>query len=217
MSIPYYIDISLRTVLIVTEPPLLPPNSTITERNLATVNARISDIPSPLPGLMNPDTIPANLLPWLAWHLGIDAWKDYWPEQVRRARVKAAIPIARKSGTAAAVRQVVATFGGNIALREWFEQAQRGTPGTFDVVLTVSVRDGQPPTAAFVDDILRRSTAPRPCGHVTRSHRAFPCRARNASRQPHARPCIAASHSQINSRIAVAAWSGSTIDRKSVV
>jgi len=150
-------------------PPLLPPNSTLTERNLATVNARISDIPSPLPSLMNPDTIPANLLPWLAWHLGVDAWKDYWPEQVKRARVKAAIPIARKNGTAAAVREVVATFGGNIALREWFEQTPRGTPGTFDVVLTVSARDGQPPTAAFVDDILAEIDRTKP----VRAHYSF--------------------------------------------
>jgi phage tail P2-like protein len=149
--------------------PLLPPNSTLTERNLAATNARISDIPSPLPSLMNPDTIPTNLLPWLAWHLGVDAWKDYWPEQVKRAHVKAAIPIARKNGTAAAVRQVVAAFGGNIALREWFEQTPRGKPGTFEVVLTVSTRNGQAPTAAFVDDILAEIDRTKP----VRAHYTF--------------------------------------------
>ncbi|CAE6848604.1 MULTISPECIES: phage tail protein I [Paraburkholderia] len=148
---------------------LLPPNSTRTERNLATVAARISDIPSPLQSLMNPDTIPAPLLPWLAWHLGIDAWKDYWPEQTKRARVKAAISIARKKGTAAAVREVVATFGGNVALREWFELTPPGVPGTFDVVLTVSGRDGQAPTAALVADIIAEIDRTKP----VRAHYTF--------------------------------------------
>lgn len=148
---------------------LLPPNSTLTERNLASVNARISDIPSPLPDLMNPDAIPANLLPWLAWHLGIDSWKDYWPEQVKRARVRAAIPIARKNGTAAAVREAVATFGGDIALREWFEQTPRGKPGTFDVVLTVSSRNGEAPTAEFVADIIAEIERTKP----VRAHYTF--------------------------------------------
>ncbi|WP_027818840.1 phage tail protein I [Paraburkholderia bannensis] len=133
---------------------LLPPNATTLERNLATTNAAISDIDVPLRTLMNPDTIRADLLPWLAWHLGVDTWKDYWPESVKRARVKQAIPIARKKGTAAAVREVVATFGANLVLRTWFEKTPRGTPGTFDVVMTVSGRDGEPATAEYVADII---------------------------------------------------------------
>jgi len=150
-------------------PLLLAPNSSTAERNLARVGARISDIPSPLNVLMNPDAIPLPLLPWLAWHLGVDAWKDYWPEQTRRARVKAAIPIARKNGTAAAVREVVAAFGANIALREWFEQTPRGLPGTFDVVLTVSGRNGEAPTAALVADVIAEIDRTKP----VRAHYTF--------------------------------------------
>lgn len=124
---------------------LLPPNATPLERRLAETNSAISDLPVPLRALIDPDAIPARLLPWLAWHLGIDTWKDYWPEQIKRARVKAAIPIARKKGTAAAVRAVVASFGANIALREWWQMDPPGPPGTFDLVMTVSARDGNPP------------------------------------------------------------------------
>ncbi|MFM0185029.1 phage tail protein I [Paraburkholderia nemoris] len=148
---------------------LLPPNSSVHERNLASVNGRISDIATPLRDLMNPDRIPLELLPWLAWHMGIDAWKDYWPEQIKRARVKAAIPIARKKGTAAAVREVVATFGGNIALREWFEMNPPGVPGTFDIVMTVSGRDGVPATAAYVADIIAEIDRTKP----VRAHYTF--------------------------------------------
>ncbi|MGI4812152.1 MAG: phage tail protein I [Janthinobacterium lividum] len=133
---------------------LLPPNATRHERNLAHVAARITDIPSPLADSMNPDKIARSQLPWLAWHLGVDAWQDYWPDQVKRARIKAAIPIARKKGTAAAVREVVATFGANLALREWFETTPPGIPGTFEIVMTVSARNSQPPTAEYVADIV---------------------------------------------------------------
>jgi phage tail P2-like protein len=148
---------------------LLAPNSTSTERKLAAVAAEACDVATPIADLMNPDTIPAALLPWLAWHVGIDAWKNYWPEQVKRARVKAAIAIARKNGTAAAVREVVAAFGANIALREWFEMDPPGVPGTIDVVMTVSSRDGTPPTAAFVDDILAEIDRTKP----VRAHYSF--------------------------------------------
>jgi phage tail P2-like protein len=148
---------------------LLPPNATRLERNLATVGARIDDIPVPLATLMNPDTIRADLLPWLAWHLGVDTWKDYWPEHVKRARVKQAIPIARRKGTAAAVREVVATFGGNIALREWFELDPPGRPGTFELVMTVSGQAGEPPTAEYVADILAEIDRTKP----VRAHYTF--------------------------------------------
>jgi phage tail P2-like protein len=134
-------------------PSLLPPNSTRHERNLAAVNARISDIPTPIADLMNPDTIPVALLPWLAWHLGVELWNDEWPERTKRARVKSAISIARRRGTVGAVREVLAAFGADIVLREWFQSHPRNKPGTFQVVLSVSGREDQPPTAAYVADI----------------------------------------------------------------
>ncbi|CDY77955.1 Phage tail fibers [Caballeronia glathei] len=133
---------------------LLPANATPLERALAATNACTHEVPIPITTLMDPDAIPLALLPWLAWHLGVDTWKEYWPEQVKRARVKAAIPIARRRGTAASVREVVSSFGGNVALREWFELEPPGTPGTFDIVMTVSGREGQPPTAEYVADII---------------------------------------------------------------
>lgn len=148
---------------------LLPPNATQLERNLAETSARLGEIPTPLRTLMRADEIPASVLPWLAWHMGIDAWKTYWPEQTKRARVKAAIPIARKNGTAAAVREVVAAFGGNIVLREWWQMTPRGTPGTFDLVMTLSGRGGEVATADFVVDVLAEVDRTKP----VRAHYTF--------------------------------------------
>ncbi|WP_027794571.1 phage tail protein I [Paraburkholderia acidipaludis] len=148
---------------------LLPPNASKHERNLAATNAAISDIDVPLRSLMNPATIRLDLLPWLAWHLGVDTWKDYWPESVKRDRVRKAIPIARRKGTAAAVREVVATFGANLVLREWFEMTPRGTPGTFDIVMTVTARNGEPATAEYVADIIAEIERTKP----VRAHYTF--------------------------------------------
>ncbi|KWA08412.1 phage tail protein [Burkholderia territorii] len=148
---------------------LLPPNATPLMRAIAAANARLGDIDVPIRDLMNPDAIRLDLLPWLAWHLGVVTWREDWPEHVKRARVKAAIPIARKNGTAAAVREVVESFGGNIILREWFEQSPPGKPYTFDLVMTVAAQDGTPPTAAYIADILAEVDRAKP----VRAHYTF--------------------------------------------
>ncbi|AGK86793.1 tail protein [Burkholderia phage ST79] len=148
---------------------LLPPNASPLLRAIAATNARLGEVPVPIRDLMNPDTIRLDLLPWLAWHLGVVTWKDDWPERIKRARVKAAIPIARKNGTAAAVREVVESFGGNIAMREWFEQDPPGKPYTFDMVMTVAAQDGNPPTASYIADILAEVDRAKP----VRAHYTF--------------------------------------------
>ncbi|MEM4990648.1 phage tail protein I [Collimonas sp. H4R21] len=133
---------------------LLPPNSTPLERALEAATARISAVPVPLRTLHNPDTIELSLLPWLAWHWSVDSWKSYWSEEVRRARVRNAMKIHRQKGTAKAVKDVVATFGGAILLREWWQMTPMGEPYTFELVLTLSGAGGQSATAEFVDDVI---------------------------------------------------------------
>jgi len=43
---------------------LLPPNATDTERAIEATTERTTDLPVPLRTLWNPDTCPADLLPW---------------------------------------------------------------------------------------------------------------------------------------------------------
>lgn len=148
---------------------LLPPNATRLERRFADTSASIDDIPTPLATLIDPDAIRLDLLPWLAWQLGVDTWKGYWPEHVKRARVKQAIPVARRKGTAAAVREVVAAFGGNLILREWFELQPVGRPGTFEILMTVSGHEGKVPTAEYVADIRAEIDRTKPL----RAHYTF--------------------------------------------
>lgn len=148
---------------------LLPRNSTGAERALEAAAERIDDVPTPLRELWSPDNCPTALLPWLAWALSVDAWKSYWPETVKRARIRAAIDIQRRKGTADSVRQVVASFGGAVLLREWWQLAPPGPPHTFEMVLTLSGAGGETATAQFVDDVIAEVERTKP----VRSHFTF--------------------------------------------
>lgn len=141
---------------------LLPPNATELERRLEQATDAIGAIPVPLRDLWNADTCPLELLPWLAWQLSIDAWKSYWPESIKRERVRQALAIQRRKGTVESVRSVVQSFGGSVELREWFQTSPRGVPGTFELWLTAPDQGTPEATAAFVDDVIAEVDRTKP-------------------------------------------------------
>jgi phage tail P2-like protein len=148
---------------------LLPPNATPAERAIEATTARIGDVPTPLRDLWDPDDCPAELLPWLAWALSIDAWMPYWPEHIKRARIRTALEIQRRKGTADSVRKVVEAFGGAVQLREWWQLEPPGPPHTFEMVLTLAGQGGETATARYVDDVIGEVTRTKP----VRSHFTF--------------------------------------------
>ncbi len=149
---------------------LLPPNATDLERGLEAAIERLSGVPVPIRRLWNPDTAEATVeLPYLAWALSIDAWSSSWPLAVRRERVRQALAIQRSKGTVDSVRTVVASFGGAIALREWWETDPPGEPHTFELVLTLTGEEGAEATAAFVDAVIAEVARTKP----VRSHFSF--------------------------------------------
>lgn len=147
---------------------LLPPNATHAERALSrAIVART--LPVDITALWDADRCPAALLPWLAWALSVDEWKAYWPEPVKRARVRTAIAIQRRKGTAGSVRDVVAAFGGSVLIREWWQLQPKGPPHTFEAVMTIANQGGASATAMFVDDVISEITRTKP----VRSHFTF--------------------------------------------
>ena len=148
---------------------LLPPNATPMERALAAVTARLDAIPLPYPDLWNPDTCPASHLPWLAWTLSVDDWKADWSDAIKRSRLRSAMAIQRRKGTANSVRMVVASFGGAVTIREWWQQQPRGQPHTFELTLTLNGSDGRAASARFVDEVIAEVERTKP----VRSHFGF--------------------------------------------
>lgn len=147
---------------------LLPPNATALERCIS-ASSRLTDINTDLRVLWSPDLCPANLLPWLAWGLSLDSWSADWAEEVKRNRIRRAIDISRHKGTAASVRAVVESFGGAVALREWWQPGGSGQPYTFDLTLTLADMNGVPATAQFVNSVIAEVSRTKP----VRAHFTF--------------------------------------------
>ncbi|MGP5562776.1 phage tail protein I [Vreelandella alkaliphila] len=111
---------------------LLPPSTTPLERDVEQATDRTVEVP--FDALWDANRIPAHLLPWLAWALGVRQWSDAWSEQRKRDEVAAALTIRRHAGTLGALRQVINTQGVDGAdIAEWFDYA--GQPGHFRLVL----------------------------------------------------------------------------------
>lgn len=90
---------------------LLPPNATPLEQRIADVCADIERADVPMDALWDGERIPANMLPWLGWAVGVDHWDRRWGEQVKRSAIAEAIPIRRLRGTVWAVRRALETLG----------------------------------------------------------------------------------------------------------
>lgn len=116
---------------------LLPLNSTQLERAVEAAFAEKTKIP--LRTLYNPDTCPAQLLPWLAWTWSVDRWDNKWSEAVKRSAIRSAFYVHAHKGTIGALRRVVEPLGYLIDVIEWWQTNPQGVPGTF--ALKVGVLD----------------------------------------------------------------------------
>lgn len=141
---------------------LLPPNASPVERALEALSRRMDAIPSPLRDLVNPHTCPARFLPWLAFTLSVDTWNPAWSDRVKRNLIAASMDLHKRKGSAASVRAVVQAFGGQIALREWWQMDPPGQPHTFDMVLTLSGNDGDVASQKFIEEVIDEVARTKP-------------------------------------------------------
>lgn len=93
---------------------LLPSNATALEVALDDVLARPDQIPAPLRQLWRPDEIDPALLPWLAWALSVDYWREDWSEAKRRSVAGYSIHHHQTKGTLASVRYLANVAGGSL-------------------------------------------------------------------------------------------------------
>lgn len=145
---------------------LLPPNASPLERALENATSRIGSITAPIDTLLDPATINAEWLPWLAWALSSDSWDSDWSEAVKRRAVAESIALHRIKGTRLSIETVLARFDELARIVEWHETTPRGVPHTFDLILPF-VADGTaaggPRTrAAFAEAIYREVARVKP-------------------------------------------------------
>lgn len=117
---------------------LLPPNATDQERALDLSTARLADVPVLVREAWNPDTCPAELLPWLAWAFSVDEWQNDWTEAEKRGVIRDALYVHKHKGTLGALKAAVAPLGYIIRIVEWFQESPPGVPYTFRLEVGVT-------------------------------------------------------------------------------
>ncbi|MCE3232494.1 MAG: phage tail protein [Rickettsiaceae bacterium] len=112
---------------------ILPPNSSALERDIEESGGRkrLEAIDIPVGKLWNPQTIPAAILPYLAWGLSVDTWDNQWPDNIKRQVIAASVEVHRKKGTVGAVKKAIAAIGIDVDFEEWFQNG--GIPHTFSI------------------------------------------------------------------------------------
>lgn len=135
---------------------LLPPNATTGERALEQATARVGDVPVLVRAMHNPDTIPASLLPWMAWAFSVDEWSTDWSVAQKRGAIKAAYNVQRHKGTVGAVRSALSALGIGVQIIEWFADDPVAAPYTFRIAVVI---DQEGATQQQLVPILRVVTA----------------------------------------------------------
>lgn len=111
---------------------ILPPSATAGERALEAAMLAGIDLAA-VGTLWNPETCPADVLPFLAWGLAISHWDAGWTEAEKRAAIAGAIPFHQRKGTRAAVEEILARFHPLLSIVEWWQANPRRDPHTFEV------------------------------------------------------------------------------------
>lgn len=111
---------------------LLPINATPLERSIADVDGRLDDIAVEIiRNVRSPEDDPVELLKYLAWERSVDVWDPEWPEDIRRAVVKAAPIVHRFKGTRYAVETALSALNVDTTIIEWWQAQPQAAPYTF--------------------------------------------------------------------------------------
>ncbi len=147
---------------------LLPPNALNSELALEAAMRADIDI-GQVGNLWNPQTCPAELLPFLAWGLAIARWDPEWTEAERRAAIMDAIPFHRRKGTRAIVREVLDRFNPLLEIVEWWQANPRQPVHTFEVRMPANLIPPSFLSAETAAAIIRDVASVKPA----RSHFTF--------------------------------------------
>ena len=111
---------------------LLPSNALPSERALS-LAARFGDdiLPEDIKKLWRPQEAPAAFLPFLAWGLHVDFWRDEMPSQAKRNLIAGAFEWHRLEGTFGAIRRICTAVFGETRVLPWYEYG--GEPYGFRV------------------------------------------------------------------------------------
>ena len=111
---------------------LVPSTTGDVERRLDSAAAeRMGAAPVDLPeSAWDPDRVPREFLPVLAWALSVDLWDPDWPEAVQREVIRQAFALHREHGTPAALKRILDSIG---AIYDYTEPEGAPFTATIDI------------------------------------------------------------------------------------
>lgn len=161
---------------------LLPPASTKLERTLEKAITKRSINPEKIRTLYSPKNCPSELLPWLAYAVGVENWNENWSEEIQRSVIAATPNIRRHHGTVWAVREALKAAGYNDAIiEEGLPSLMRDGSSLYNGVdyhsagsrwalfsIIADVGEGQPITAAERELLINLIDAAKPLRSMMR-------------------------------------------------
>lgn len=143
---------------------LLPTGATLLELHAEQASAEVSAAPVPLRPIWNPDTCPANLLPYLAWAFSVDRWDEGWDDDTKRGVIRQSYFVHRHKGTIGALRRAIQPLGYLISVTEWWQNGKE--PGTFEMEIAALDAGITPQMYPELERIINDT---KPCSrHLTR-------------------------------------------------
>lgn len=131
------------------------------DRVIATL---LSNVAIEIAHSLDPDLCRADLLPWLAYHRGVDIWFSEWNEGQKRSVVAEATKNFRKRGTLTGLIDALGSLVDEVEIIEWWEEA--ATTGTFRVnIIGSGINDAG--TQNSITDIVKRTSPYTRQGAVT--------------------------------------------------
>ena len=114
---------------------LLPPNSTLLERNVCSVTSEATDLDVNIRAITTLKNTPNDFLPLIAWQNSVDRWNRNWSDKEKIAQIRASFQIHQKKGTVAALKEITKAFGYSLSVTEWWQEQPTNTPGTFQITI----------------------------------------------------------------------------------
>ncbi len=114
---------------------LLPPNSTLLERNVCSVTSEATDLDVNIRAITTLKNTPNDFLPLIAWQNSVDRWNRNWSDKEKIAQIRASFQIHQKKGTVAALKEITKAFGYSLTVTEWWQEQPTNTPGTFQITI----------------------------------------------------------------------------------
>ena len=88
------------------------------------------------------EELPGPILDHLAEAFSVSVYRDTWPETIKRQVIASSIQAARIKGTKQAVIDALSSFGAAAEIIEWWQTEPKGTPHTFEVLVSQQNLEG---------------------------------------------------------------------------